>query len=74
MTRRFRPGSAGRFRSLGTPAVDSTGRRLRLVLQLALLVAALVAIIVYGGAIAERAAGCASPSLGPSRDAGSARP
>ena len=58
MTRRRRSAAGRRARAAYTPAVDETSRRLRLWLQLALLIAALVAILAYGGTLAERAAGC----------------
>jgi len=54
-----------RHASALTPAVDSTSRRLRLVLQLLLLVGLLVGILLYGGVLGERAAGCASQVASP---------
>lgn len=66
MTLGRRPGlSSRRHANAFTPAVDPTGRRLRLVLQLALLVALLVGILLYGGALGERAAGCAGELAAP---------
>lgn len=56
---RVRVGSGSRLGRPGlTPAVDSTGRRFRLVLQVAILIVALAVILYYGGIFGDRAAGC----------------